>query len=314
LKYDLFSPNFKANPYPTYAALRDHAPRHCRAAVDGKAALWFITRYDDVAALLRDHKRFVKNVTNTLSPAQQAHLPPTPPLLRLLGNHMLNLDPPDHTRLRALVNKAFTAQIVTQLHTRIQQVADELLDRVHRQGAMDLIEDFAFPLPMIVIAELLGIPPKDRLRFRHWSTAFVTPSTNLERNANKMVKAGQVMEDFTRYMRQVFAARRREPRNDLISHLLQAEENGDTLSEDELFSMMILLIVAGHETTVNLIGNGLLALLQHPDQRALLQAQPARLPATQRYPALYLATPVEQLKWRRVPILRGLHHLPVEWR
>ena len=216
MNYDLFSQTFKANPYPTYAALRDQSPLHCRAAANGKSALWFITRYADVAALLRDHKRFVKNVTNTLSPAQQAQLPPTPPLLRLLGNHMLNLDPPDHTRLRALVNKAFTAQIVTQLQPRIQQVADELLDRVHAQGhgygRMDLIEDFAFPLPMIVIAELLGIPPKDRLRFRHWSTAFVTPSANLERNANKMAKAGQVMEDFTRYMRQVFAARRREPR------------------------------------------------------------------------------------------------------
>lgn len=407
LKYDLFSPTFKADPYPTYTALRDHAPLHCRTTADGKSALWFITRYEDVATLLRDHKRFVKNVTNTLSPAQQAHLPPTPPLLRLLGNHMLNLDPPDHTRLRALVNKAFTAQIVTQLQPRIQQVANELLDRVHAQGTMDLIEDFAFPLPMIVIAELLGIPPKDRLRFRHWSTAFVTPSANLERNANKMAKAGQVMEDFTRYMRGIFAARRREPRHDLITHLLQAEENGDTLSEDELFSMVILLIVAGHETTINLIGNGMLALLQHPDQCALLQAQPARLPSAieemirydgpveratmrfaaeevtigdatihrgdavslilgsadrdpthfvqpdafditrennrhlgfglgihyclgsalarlegqiavntllQRYPTLQVTKPLEQLKWRRVPIMRGLHHLPVEWK
>lgn len=407
MKYDLFGPDFKSNPYPTYAALRDEAPIYRRVAADGQNAIWFLTRYDDVVALLRDHKRFVKNVSNTLAPEERAQQPPTPPLLRLLGNHMLNLDPPDHTRLRALVNKAFTGQMVTQLEPRIQTIADQLLDQVQHQGQMDLIEEFAFPLPMIVIAELLGIPPRDRLRFRNWSTAFVTPSANLERSSKKMAKAGQVMEDFTRYMRQVFAARRREPRNDLISHLLQAEENGDTLSEEELFSMVILLIVAGHETTVNLIGNGMLALLQHPEQKALLQAQPALLPAAieemirydgpveratmrfatedllfdgqpikrgdavslvlagadhdpahfacperfditrennrhlgfglgihyclgsalarmegqiaistllQRFPTLRLSAPVDQLKWRKIPIMRGLHHLPVEWR
>lgn len=407
MKYDLFGPAFKSNPYATYAALRTDAPIYCRVAGDGQTSIWFFTRYDDVAALLRDHKRFVKNVTNTLSPEARAQQPPTPPLLRLLGNHMLNLDPPDHSRLRALVNKAFTGQMVTQLEPRIQMIADQLLDRVQAQGEMDLIEDFAFPLPMIVIAELLGIPPRDRLRFRNWSTAFVTPSANLERSSKKMAKAGQVMEDFTRYMRQIFAARRREPRNDLISHLLQAEENGDTLSEEELFSMVILLIVAGHETTVNLIGNGMLALLQHPEQKALLHAQPALLPAAieemirydgpveratmrfaaedvvyggqtikrgdavslvlagadhdpahfaqpdsfditrennrhlgfglgihyclgsalarvegeiaintllHRFPTLRLAAPVDHLKWRTIPILRGLHHLPVEWR
>lgn len=407
MKYDLFGHTFKSHPYVTYATLRAEAPIYRRVAADGQTSIWFFTRYDDVAALLRDHKRFVKNVTNTLSAEQQAQQPPTPPLLRLLGNHMLNLDPPDHTRLRALVNKAFTGQMVTQLEPRIQTIADQLLDQVQQQGQMDLIEDFAFPLPMIVIAELLGIPPRDRLRFRNWSTAFVTPSANLERSSQKMAKAGQVMEDFTRYMRQVFAARRRAPRNDLITHLLQAEENGDTLSEEELFSMVILLIVAGHETTVNLIGNGMLALLQHPEQHAFLQAHPALLPAAieemirydgpveratmrfaaeevlfgeqtirrgdavslvlagadhdpahfaqperfdiarennrhlgfgmgihyclgsalarvegqiaintllQRFPTMRLTTPVDQLKWRTIPILRGLHHLPVQWR
>ena len=407
MKYDLFGPTFKANPYPTYATMRADCPICRRVAADGQTAVCFLTRYDDVATLLRDHKRFCKDVNNTLSPEQRAQQPVPPPMLRLLSNHMLNLDPPDHTRLRALVNKAFTGQVVTQLEARIQTIADGLLNRVHAKGSMDLIEDFAFPLPMIVIAELLGIPPRDRLRFRNWSTAFVTPSANLQRSAKKLAKAGQVMADFTRYMRQVFAERRQEPRNDLISRLLQAEENGDTLHEEELFSMMILLIVAGHETTVNLIGNGMLALLQHPEQRSLLQAQPAYLPAAieemirydgpveratmrfatedvplgdqtiprgdavslvlasadrdpahfpnpdtfditrennrhlgfglgihyclgsalarsegqiaintllQRYPTLCLAAPPEQLKWRTIPILRGLHHLPVQWR
>jgi cytochrome P450 PksS len=407
MKYDLFGPTFKANPYPTYATMRADCPIYRRVAADGQTAVCFLTRYDDVATLLRDHKRFCKDVNNTLAAEQRDRQAPPSPLLGLLSNHMLNLDPPDHTRLRALVNKAFTGQVVTQLEARIQTIADGLLDRVHAKGSMDLIEDFAFPLPMIVIAELLGIPPRDRLRFRNWSTAFVTPSANLQRSAKKLAKAGQVMADFTRYMRQVFTERRQEPRNDLISRLLQAEENGDTLREEELFSMMILLIVAGHETTVNLIGNGMLALLQHPEQRALLQAYPSLLPAAieemirydgpveratmrfatedvtlgdqtiprgdavslvlagadrdpahfpnpdtfditrennrhlgfglgihyclgsalarsegqiaintllQRYPTLRLAAPPEQLKWRTIPILRGLHHLPVQWR
>ena len=405
--FDLFGPTFKANPYPTYAAMREQLPFHRRTTMDGQAAIWFITRYDDVNALLRDHKRLVKNVTNTLTPEQQAVLPETPPLLQLLSNHMLNLDPPDHTRLRSLVSKVFTNQVVAQMQDRIQVVADELLDKAHVKGEIDLIEEFAFPLPIIVIAELLGIPSRDRRRFRNWSNAFVTPSANLQRSVKKMEKARQVMEDFTRYMRRVFEERRQEPRDDLISLLLQAEEAGDTLREEELFSMVILLIVAGHETAVNLIGNGLLALLQHPAQMDRLQGNwsllptaieemarydgpveratmrfaaedipvaddititrgdavslilaaadrdPAQFPEPDRfditrtpnrhlafgqgihyclgaplarlegqiaiqtllhrYPGLHLALPSEQLRWRTIPILRGLHHLPVSW-
>lgn len=405
--FDLFGPTFKANPYPIYAAMREDSPFHRRTAMDGQTAIWFITRYEDVSTLLRDHKRLVKSVANSMTAQEQAALPATPPLLQLLGNHMLNLDPPDHTRLRGLVSKVFTNQVVAGLQQRVQRVADELLNKVHAKGEMDLIEEFAFPLPMIVIAELLGIPPRDRLRFRNWSNAFVTPSANLQRSVKKMAKAGRVMEDFTGYMRKVFAERRLEPRDDLISRLLQAEEDGDKLREEELFSMVILLIVAGHETAVNLVGNGVLALLQHPEQMTFLQNNPALLPtaieemvrydgpverATMRFaatdipiagdlliergdaislilaaadrdpaqfaqpdhfditrepnrhlgfgqgihyclgaplarlegqiaistllgrhPQIQLAVPAEQLRWRTIPILRGLHHLPVRW-
>lgn len=405
--FNLFGPAFKANPYPTYAAMRAESPFHRRTATDGKTNIWFITRYDDVSTLLRDHKRLVKSVTNTFTPAEQAAMPPTPPLLQLLSNHMLNLDPPDHTRLRGLVSKAFTNQVVAQMQERVQRITDDLLDKVHQQGEMDLIEDFAFPLLIIVIAELLGIPPRDRRRFHNWSNAFVTPSANLQRSLKKMKKAGQVMEDFTRYMRRVFAERRQMPHDDLISLLLQAEEAGDSLREEELFSMVILLIVAGHETVADFLGNGVLALLQHPAQMQLLQhdwsylptvieemarydgpieratmrfatedlpverelvirrgdavslvlaaanRDPAQFPQPdhfditrtpnrhlgfgqgihyclgaplarlqgqiairtllERYPRLHLAVPVEQLRWRTIPILRGLHHLPVRW-
>ena len=273
MKLDLFGPRFKADPYPTYAQLRDQEPI-CRRDAAGGRSIWFVTRYDDVSALLRDPVHFVKDVRNTMTPAERAQLPPTPDLVGLLGNHMLNLDPPDHTRLRTLVNKAFTGAVVQRMAPRIQAIADGLLDRVQRRGRMDLIEEFAFPLPITVIAELLGVPARDRARFRHWSDAFVTPSVNVQRGAKKVLKMRRRMEDFTGYMRAIFNERRQSPRDDLITLLLQAEEAGDRLREDELFSMVILLIVAGHETVVNLIGNGVLALLHHPEQMALLRARP----------------------------------------
>ena len=273
---DLFGPQFKANPYPTYAWMRREIPVHRRDAAGGKS-IWFITPYTEVAHCLRDHSRFVKDVRRSLKPAERAQLPPNPELVNLLSNHMLNLDPPDHLRLRTLVNKAFTSAGIQRMADRIQTLAHDLLDHVQTRGQMDLIEEFAFPLPIIVIAELLGIPPRDRVRFRRWSAAFVTPSVNLQRSAKKYLKTRRLMEDFTSYLRPIFAERRKRPREDLISLLLAAEEAGDRLSEEELFSMIILLLVAGHETAVNLIGNGVLALLQHPLQLALLLQQPERM-------------------------------------
>jgi cytochrome P450 len=275
-RLNLFGPAFKSNPYPTYAHLREVAPVYRRA--NARGGICFITRYAEVAAALRDHRHFVKDIHNTYSAGEQAALPPTPPLMRLLSHHMLNSDVPDHTRLRALVNKAFTVRMVEQLHTRIESVAHQLLDRVSSQGAMDLIADFALPLPIIVIAEMLGIPTHDHHRFRAWSNALVSPSADQSRNEKKFAKARQLMEDFTNYLRVIFAARRATPRDDLITSLLHAEEAGDMLGEEELFSMVLLLIVVGHETTVNLIGNGVLALLQQPEQYQLLQKNPTLLP------------------------------------
>lgn len=404
MRIDLFGPEFKANPHPTYAYLREYAPIYRRDAANGKS-IWFVTRYEDVATSLRDQD-FVKDVRNTMTPDERFQLPPAPPLLDLLSNHMLNLDPPDHTRLRTMVNKAFTGAVVQQLSGRIEAIAHQLLDRVQPRGQMELIEDFAFPLPMIVIAELLGVPARDRERFRRWSQAFVTPSVNLARNQQKYLKTRRIMEDFTSYMRAIFAERRREPRPDLITRLLQSEEQGDQLSEDELFSMVILLIVAGHETAVNLIGNGVWLLLQHPEQMASLRQQPEKMSAAveeilrfegpveratmrfastdrpfgdqwvqrgdaislvlaaadrdpavfaepdhfdverkpnrhlafgagihhclgralarleaeialrvllTRLPGMALAVPSDSLRWRGVPILRGLQHLPIRW-
>ena len=385
--------------------MRQAQPICRRDAANGKS-IWFMTRYADVAAILRDSARFVKNVQNTMTTDERAVLPPVPELIGLLSNHMLNLDPPDHTRLRTLVNKAFTASVVNQMTGRIQTLADQLVNKVQARGAMDLIDEYAYPLPIQVIAELLGVPARDQHRFRQWSAVFVTPSVNIHRNTKKFLKTKRLMEDFTAYFRQIFGERRQHPQADLITLLLQAEEQGDKLSEEELFSMMILLIVAGHETVVDLISNGVFALLQDPTALAQLQSQPEQLDAAieemvrydgpveratmrfaaqdvemdghlirrgdavslvlaaadrdpeqfaeadvfdcarqnnrhlgfglgihyclgaplgrlegriaistllRRLPDLRLAVPVETLKWRTVPILRGLKQLPVVW-
>ncbi|MCC6458402.1 MAG: cytochrome P450 [Caldilineaceae bacterium] len=279
IRYDLFGPRFKAEAYQVYARLRAEAPVYRRVSSSGSGATCFITRYDDAVAVLRDHRRFVKDARNTMTPAEQEALPAEPPLLSLLSRHMLNADGTRHTRLRALVNKAFTTRMVEQLQGQIERVAHNLLHAVHAKGSTDLIEAFAFPLPIIVIAELLGVPARDRNRFRAWSNALVAPAPDSARNAQKLAKSRQLMQDFISYLRAIFAARRAQPRDDLISSLLAAEEAGDVLSEDELFSMILLLIVVGHETSVNLIGNGTLALLQHPDAWQQLRATPSLLPS-----------------------------------
>jgi cytochrome P450 PksS len=278
-KFDLFGPRFKAEAYDVYARMRAQAPIYRRANSTGSAATCFITRYDDALALLRDHKHFVKDARNTMTAAEQAALPVEPPMLSLLSRHMLNADVPNHTRLRGLVNKAFTTRMVEQMQGQMESIAHKLLAAIEHNGEADLIESYAFPLPIIVIAELLGVPARDRNRFRAWSNAIVAPTPDHARNRQKVEKSRQLMEDFINYLRAIFAARRAQPRDDLISSLLAAEEAGDALSEDELFSMILLLIVVGHETSVNLIGNGVLALLQHPDAWQLLQNAPPLLPS-----------------------------------
>lgn len=265
---DIFAPQFKANPFPFFARLRAEQPVY-RATLPDKTAIWLLTRYEDVFELLKD-ERFAKNRRNAMTPEQLRKQPWVPPMFRPLERTMLDLDQPDHPRLRALVHRAFTPRFVEGMQARIQTVAHTLLDTVARNGEMDLIRDYALPLPMTMITEILGVPTCDRDKFHKWSKVIVSVN---QFNSNWRVLPAMWM--FNRYLRRFLRIRRSDPKDDLVSELIQAEQTGDTLSEDELLAMVFLLLVAGHETTVNLIGSGTLALFEHPDQMEKLRRDPS---------------------------------------
>lgn len=265
---DLTSRAFNANPFPLFAQLRADAPV-CRIRLPGKKTAWLVTRYDDAIETLKS-KQFAKDKLNATPEGSQAKQPWVPGVVRPLTRNMLDLDVPDHTRLRALVQKAFTPRAIEQMRARIQSLTVELLDAVEERGSMDVIRDYALPLPTTVIAEMLGVPTAERGKFHRWSSAIV--ATNPTRWG--MIKAVPHVISFVRYIRKLVELRRREPGDDLVSALVQAEETGDRLSGDELVAMIFLLLVAGHETTVHLIGNGTLALLEHPEQLDRLRSDP----------------------------------------
>ncbi len=270
-KVDITSSQFKADPFPILAHLRSTEPVF-RTNLPDKTSVWLVTRYEDVHSLLRDGQ-FAKNRSNAMMPEQLRKQPWVPPMFRPLERNMLDLDPPDHTRLRGLVHKAFTPRLIAQMQTRVQTIADELLDAVSQKDEMDLISEYALPLPLIIITEILGVPTKDRDKFHQWSKAIVSLN---QFNVNwRALPAIWAIWRFNRYLRGFFKVRRTDPRDDLVSALIQAEEAGDTLSEDEMLAMVFLLLVAGHETTVNLIGNGMLTLLEHPEQMERLRDNPS---------------------------------------
>jgi cytochrome P450 len=260
---------FKANPYPFYARLRAEAPVCCVRPADKRPA-WLVTRYDDVVAVLKDG-RFVKDKRTALTPEQVASQFWIPSILKPIDRNMLDLDPPDHTRLRGLVHNAFTPRLIEELRERVESLTDKLLDAVPPNGRMDLIRDYALPLPTTIIADLLGVPSQHRHKFRRWSSTIVTavPTTW------GLMKAMPALIAFLRYLKSFVRKRRADPQDDLVTALLEARESGDRLSEDELLGMISLLLIAGHETTVNLIGNGLLSLIEYPDQMDRLRNEPA---------------------------------------
>jgi cytochrome P450 len=269
---DLASPAFKANPYPFYARLRTEAPVW-RVTLGDRRTAWLITRYEDVARVLKDDT-FAKDKLNAMDPEQRAKTPWVPGFLEPLERNMLDLDDPDHLRLRALVSKAFTPRLIERLRGRIEALCEELLDAMERErkrkGGTDLVAGYALPLPATVIAELLGVPAEDHARFHSWSNRLVSVSSGRD-----MLRALPAALSFVRYLRKLVERRRADPDDDLITALIRAEEAGDKLSEDELLAMAFLLLVAGHETTVNLIASGTLALLEHPEQTERLRRDPS---------------------------------------
>jgi cytochrome P450 len=274
-KYDLYSSEFRAETYETFERMRRDDAVFAQPGLDGETMIWFVTRHDEAVAVLLDDKRFVRDPALALSPEELAAFQAgAPEALAFVESHMLNKDGDEHRRLRKLVTKAFTPKMIEQLRPRVQEIADELIDGVERRGEMELIDDFAFPLPITVIAEMLGIPVADRDSFRRWTNALVTPALTAE----DVQTFSTLIGEFVSYLRELFERRRVDPGDDLVSALLRVDDSGDTLSEQELSSMVALLIIAGHETTVGLIGNAVLALLQHPEQRAELEREPARVP------------------------------------
>ncbi len=239
-----------------------------------RTPIWFVSSYATVEQMLLDDKTFVRDAALAFDPEQlQAWLGEPNPAASLVENHMLNKDGEDHRRLRMLVSKAFTPKVIQALRPRIQDIADTLLDGVQAHGHMELVSDYAFPLPITVIAELIGIPARDRDAFRAWSDAFVRPAISpAEQQA-----AFQQLGAFAMYIRNLVKERRQNPQADMLSALILVEEAGDRLTESELFSMLALLIVAGHETTVSLIGSAALTLLQHPEINNELRSHPERM-------------------------------------
>jgi cytochrome P450 len=290
LNVNIASSEFKADPFPFYKQLRETAPVYRVRLPDGQMA-WLVTRYDDVANALTD-ERFAKDIFRVLAKEQLSNVPwitrLLAPLLMPFARHMLNQDPPDHTRLRALVQQAFSPRLVEGMRGRVETLANELLDKVERRGRMDLIADYALPIPTTIIAEMLGVPVKDRHKFHRWSGVMLAAGAS----RFGLVRAMPSALRFMRYLRKLIRARRADPCDDLVSALVSANENSQHLSDDELLSMILLLIVAGHETTVNLIASGMLALLEHPDQLEWLRSDPGLIkPAVEEL--LRFSSPVE---------------------
>jgi hypothetical protein len=258
----LFGPEMLADPYPVYHRLRADRPVFHVDQLDA----WVVTSYEAVNASLRNPQ-----LSSDRFPRARKRLAARG-LESLFDNRirsMIHMDPPDHTRLRGLVNKAFTTRTVSAMEGRIQSLVDELLDGVQDRGRMDVIADLAYPLPVTVIAEMLGVPAKDRGLFKAWSdelsAALSGDVASLSETDLRRILAAR--EELTDYFRAAAARARQEPGDDLLSALVRAEEEGGRLSEDELYTTVVLLLVAGNETTTNLIGNGLHALLRHPGEQ-----------------------------------------------
>jgi cytochrome P450 len=276
---DIFArlgPDFLANPYPFYEGLRSADPALWMPDLFDVGG-WIVTGHAACTAVLRS-KHFGKEGKGVVAPEKLAKIPQESADVAERRRHsMLFQDPPDHTRLRALVSQAFTPRTVERLRPHVAAIAEGLIDGFASAGRADLIRELAFPLPIIVIAELLGVPPEDRDQFKAWSTV-MTQSISPAVTREQLADVWQAVDALNAYLAHVIEDRRRAPRADLISDLVRAQDAGDRLSIDELLATCRLILAAGHETTVNLIGNGMLALLRDPGQREIVAGNDALLP------------------------------------
>jgi pimeloyl-[acyl-carrier protein] synthase len=273
LKFDLLAPHLLDDPYPLYAEVRQ-APSAYYTWPGSEVPVPVLGRYADVQIVLRDSRfgraGFRKGMDSTFGDV---------PITRAFGHWMLFQDPPDHTRLRGLVSKAFTPRAVEILRGEIDAIVARLLDGVRGKSTFDLMAEVAYPLPVLVICELLGVPEADRDRLGVWSAALAEALDNLTmHDPEVLARCNAAATGLTEYFRDLVRIRRSAPRDDFLSGLIAVEEQGDRLTEDELLGTCVLLFFAGHETTVNLIGNGTLALLRHPAELERLRAEPALLP------------------------------------
>lgn len=255
-----------ANPYPVFRQLQANDPVHWSEVLGG----WMLTRYAHVQSFLRDLRFSSARIAprlETLSDAERG-------LGRALSLWMVFADPPDHTRLRMLVNKAFTPQVVAGMRARIAEIVDELLSQVEPRGEMDLIRDFSYPLPATVIADMIGVPGENLEQLKQWSDDIAGFAANVLSTAEVRQRAQRSMQAITAYFRGLVEIYRQVPSDNIMSRLIAVEEAGEVLTEDEIVGTCVFLLFAGHETTTNLIGNGVLAFLEHPDQWQALRNDP----------------------------------------
>lgn len=265
LDVDPFGPHMIGDPYPTYARLLEESPFYWEPR-----GTWIVMRYPDVQRVLRDprfgRQSFGGSVERVFGPG---------PVTESFKRWILFMNPPDHTRIRSLVSKAFTPRATERLRASIQQVVDELIAPMAARGSFDLVAELAYPLPVVVICELLGIPEEDRNRFQAWSSTLAESLDAFTVSRPEIVeRSNEAARGLTEYFSELVAKRRSEPRDDLLSEMIAVEEQGNRLSEEELLATSVLLFFAGHETTVNVIGTGVRNLLLHPDQLARLRANP----------------------------------------
>lgn len=287
---DFNSPEFISNPYPVYRKLRDMPEPYWLEHVQDNSTspgMWLFSRYADVAEVLKESTSISKQISRVRPPG---HVVP-------METTMLNQDPPEHTRLRALVNQAFTPERIRKLSERIEAIVDGRIAQLKEQGGGDFVQDFAIPLPMLVLADFMGVPYEDNVTFCRWSAQILCGYDSGVKNTDNFKSYRSAISEMDEYFRKLIEYRRKNPSTDLISALIEAREKHEKLSSDEMMSMCMLLLVSGHETTTNMLSSGMLTLLKYPEQLDMLKRDP-QLMETAAEEILRYESPIQRATFR----------------